>query len=82
LAAAHARGLIHRDITPSNVLLSNAGTVKVTDLGIAKLVAGPTLTASGMLLGTAAYLPLEQAQGQPVTHARTCTGWAVCCMSC
>jgi eukaryotic-like serine/threonine-protein kinase len=66
LAAAHARGLVHRDIKPANVLVSREGLVKVADFGIAKAAATPTLTGSGPLLGTAAYLSPEQAQGGPV----------------
>jgi eukaryotic-like serine/threonine-protein kinase len=66
LAAAHARGLVHRDIKPANVLVSRDGLVKVADFGIAKAAATPTLTGSGALLGTAAYLSPEQAQGGPV----------------
>jgi serine/threonine protein kinase len=66
LAAAHARGLVHRDVKPGNLLLSSAGLVKVTDFGIAKAMATPTLTGDGTLLGTAAYLSPEQAQGRPV----------------
>jgi eukaryotic-like serine/threonine-protein kinase len=66
LEAAHARGLVHRDIKPANVLVSREGVVKVADFGIASAAATPTLTGGGMLLGTAAYLSPEQAQGGPV----------------
>src|SRR5829696_4918442 len=66
LAAAHAGGLVHRDIAPGNVLVDQAGLVKVADFGIAKLTAATTMTGDGMLLGTAAYLAPEQAQGRPV----------------
>ena len=66
LVAAHAAGLVHRDITPGNVLVDQAGLVKVADFGIAKLAAVTTMTGDGMLLGTAAYLSPEQAQGRPV----------------
>ena len=66
LAAAHAQGLVHRDIKPGNVLLGRDGRVRVTDFGIAKTAAADTMTGSGMVLGTAAYLPPEQAQGGPV----------------
>jgi eukaryotic-like serine/threonine-protein kinase len=66
LVAAHAVGLVHRDITPGNVLVDPAGLVKVADFGIAKLAAATTMTGDGMVLGTAAYLAPEQAQGRPV----------------
>jgi tRNA A-37 threonylcarbamoyl transferase component Bud32 len=66
LAAAHAKGLVHRDVKPANVLLDGDGRVKVTDFGIAKATAADTLTGSGVVLGTAAYLAPEQAQGGPV----------------
>jgi eukaryotic-like serine/threonine-protein kinase len=66
LAAAHAAGLVHRDIAPGNVLVDPAGLVKVADFGIAKLAAATTMTGDGMVLGTAAYLAPEQAQGRPV----------------
>ncbi len=59
-------GLVHRDIKPANLLVSREGLVKVADFGIVKATATPTLTGSGALLGTAAYLSPEQAQGGPV----------------
>jgi hypothetical protein len=65
LAAAHAQGLVHRDVKPANVLVGDDGRVKVTDFGIVKAAAA-TLTGTGTLLGTAAYLSPEQAQGGPV----------------
>jgi eukaryotic-like serine/threonine-protein kinase len=66
LAAAHAQGLVHRDIKPANVLVSPDGQVHVTDFGIVKAAAATTLTGTGTVLGTAAYLSPEQAQGGPV----------------
>jgi eukaryotic-like serine/threonine-protein kinase len=66
LAAAHAAGLVHRDIAPGNLLVDPVGVVKVADFGIAKLAAATTMTGDGMVLGTAAYLAPEQAQGRPV----------------
>jgi Protein kinase domain len=66
LAAAHAEGLVHRDIKPANVLVSQTGLVKVADFGIATAAGTPALTGGAALLGTAAYLSPEQAQGREV----------------
>jgi eukaryotic-like serine/threonine-protein kinase len=71
LAAAHAQGVIHRDIKPGNVMVTRDGTVKVMDFGIARIMAGPeTAPQTSAVLGTASYLSPEQAQGAPV-DART-----------
>ncbi|MDE0652694.1 MAG: protein kinase, partial [bacterium] len=73
LAFAHRAGIVHRDIKPQNVLLSNDGHVKVTDFGIATMIGGgPSLglTETGSVVGTAAYLSPEQARGEP-TDARS-----------
>jgi len=72
LAAAHARGLIHRDVKPANVLLRGEDEALLADFGLAKDLAagGERLTATGELLGTPAYMAPEQALGGPV-DART-----------
>jgi eukaryotic-like serine/threonine-protein kinase len=67
LEAAHAQGVIHRDIKPGNIMLNPRGEVKVTDFGIARVTAtADTIEQTAAILGTASYLSPEQAQGQPV----------------
>lgn len=68
--AAHRAGLVHRDVKPANILLSDDGRVLVADFGIAKASAGADLTQDGMMIGTAKYLAPEQVEGKPV-DART-----------
>ena len=63
LAAAHQAGIVHRDIKPGNVLLADDGTAKITDFGVSRAVGDDTVTATGILLGTPAYLAPEVAQG-------------------
>lgn len=65
LAYAHSRGMIHRDIKPANIMLDSDGRVVLTDFGIARIVSGPTMTASGSMVGTPAYMSPEQGLGQP-----------------
>lgn len=67
LAAAHAQGLVHRDVKPGNLMITPDNRVKVTDFGIARLADQVPLTATGQVMGTAQYLAPEQATGQTAT---------------
>jgi serine/threonine-protein kinase len=67
LVAVHAKGLIHRDVKPGNILICESGNAKLADFGIAHGFDSPDLTATGTLVGTAAYLAPEQVEGIAAT---------------
>ncbi|GAA4154090.1 hypothetical protein GCM10022286_01220 [Gryllotalpicola daejeonensis] len=70
LAYLHERGIVHRDLKPENILVDGAtGRLKLVDFGIAQLIGDEHLTATGAVLGTAAYLSPEQVAGAEVTAA-------------
>lgn len=66
LEAAHAEKVIHRDLKPQNIMVDDAGTVRVMDFGLARSVELSGLTQTGAILGTPAYMSPEQAKGTPV----------------
>jgi beta-lactam-binding protein with PASTA domain/tRNA A-37 threonylcarbamoyl transferase component Bud32 len=69
LAAAHASGIVHRDVKPENVLVTADGRVKVADFGLARALSAAGHTRTGLLIGTVAYVPPEQVTGGPTGPA-------------
>jgi eukaryotic-like serine/threonine-protein kinase len=69
LDGAHARGIVHRDVKPANLLVADDGTIRVSDFGIARAAGYDTLTATGTVLGSSGYMAPEQARGDPSTPA-------------
>jgi len=68
LAYAHARGIIHRDVKPANIMVTPSGEVKVTDFGVAKTRYSEQLTVTGAIVGTPVYMSPEQASGVRTDH--------------
>jgi len=71
LTYAHAHGVTHRDIKPANIIVTPEGVVKLTDFGLAKTLAEPSLTQSGAVLGSIAYMAPEQVRGREDLDATT-----------
>ena len=69
LDRAHARGIVHRDVKPANLLVADEDTIRVSDFGIARAAGDDTLTAAGTVLGSSGYMAPEQARGEPSTPA-------------
>jgi serine/threonine-protein kinase len=69
LDSAHARGIVHRDVKPANLLVADDGSLRVSDFGIARAAGEDTLTAAGTVLGSTGYMAPEQARGEPSTPA-------------
>ena len=67
LEFAHSKGIVHRDLKPGNVMLTADGTAKIGDFGLAVATGRSRLTQEGMMVGTVAYMPPEQAMGSEVT---------------
>jgi eukaryotic-like serine/threonine-protein kinase len=69
LAYAHERGVVHRDVKPSNILLTDTGDAKLSDFGVARLLDDTTMTQAGTTLGTAAYMAPEQLENNLVSSS-------------
>lgn len=82
LAAAHAAGITHRDVKPGNVLISADGRIKLTDFGIARSQSENPMTATGLLLGSPAYISPEVATGQTASPAADAWGLGALLFAC
>ena len=82
LGAAHANGIVHRDVKPANLLVTPNRQIKITDFGIARAVEGVGLTGTGEVIGTPQYLSPEQAQGLTATPASDVYSLAVVAFEC
>jgi eukaryotic-like serine/threonine-protein kinase len=71
LAFAHANGVVHRNISPSSIMVTPKGEAKIVEFGLAKAVTDPRLTLTGMVLGPMHYIAPEQVKGLPTVDART-----------
>ncbi|MEY2417357.1 MAG: hypothetical protein QOG90_37 [Actinomycetota bacterium] len=69
LAAAHEIGIVHRDVAPRNILMTETGRAKIADFGIAKAAESQSVTVVGQVLGTPAYVAPERLRGEPATPA-------------
>ena len=76
---AHAQGFVHRDIKPSNIIVGRNDHATLTDFGTVKAAAGTTLTKTGMLIGTPAYMSPEQVRGRRVDHRADIYALGVVC---
>jgi serine/threonine protein kinase len=82
LAYAHSLGMIHRDIKPANILMPGLDRPVLGDFGIARLIGETSLTGSGAMVDTPAYMSPNRAAANTVMCAVTSTLWASCCMRC
>lgn len=79
LRAAHEAGVLHRDVKPGNVLISNDGRIVLTDFGIAMVEGSSALTMTGEVIGSPEFLAPERALGRTPAPSRTCGRWGCCC---